>query len=482
VIPFWTSRCGLVETYVGDCLNVLRNMPGNSVHCCVTSPPYYGLRDYGTASWEGGDSACDHLGEPFRTSANVNANTDSGGDDVKNKEKRQPFGETCGKCGARRVDQQIGLEKSPAEFIANLVAVFREVRRVLHPSGTAWVNMGDSYANDAKWGGSTGGKHVKELHGSKGNGRTKKNTGLKQKDLMGMPWMLAFALRDDGWYLRQDIIWAKPSPMPESVVDRCTKSHEYVFLLAKNPTYFYDHETIKERSLSAGVPMKTADGWDTGEGSHGTIHRNGREQGHANGNIPPLKNRRSVWNVASAPYAEAHFATYPPELIRPMIRAGTSEKGVCSRCLSPWVRVTEKQKLKRERPNEYVKRQPERPLGDKLADAPSEVRASASARMGRGAGWREGKVSTCSNSVAGVVVTTRGWQPSCKCEAGEPVPATVIDIFGGSGTSGMVARQEGRRCILIELNPKYAALHRARVEMAPPAMDDADAPLFMEQT
>lgn len=503
--PFWTSRDSLVSTYVGDALDMLRQMPDNSVHCCVTSPPYYGLRDYGTSSWDGGDAACDHLGSPFRTSENVNANTDSGGDDVKNKEKRQPFGETCGKCGAVRVDQQIGLEKTPAEFITKLVDVFREVRRVLHPSGTFWVNMGDSYNAS---GGSGSGAKQKTNEGSlsKPDARAGR-AGYKPKDLLGIPWMLAFALRDDGWTLRQDIIWAKPSPMPESVTDRCTKSHEYVFLLSKNPTYFYDHEAIKEASVFAesGRENVARGGFD-GKG----CAKPGREPFRA---ITETKNRRSVWNdqqkadftewmvanypeyfdefldqipekkdvwkIASAPYAEAHFATYPPELIRPMIRAGTSEKGVCPKCLAPWVRVTEKTKLKRERPNDYVKRVPERPLGNKLSKAPDDVRASASARMGRGAGWREEKAkNTCSNSVAGVSVQTKGWEPSCNCDAGDPIPATVLDIFGGSGTTGMVARQEGRRCILIELNPEYAALHRSRVEMIAMMKDDEYVPLF----
>ncbi|MCF5398308.1 site-specific DNA-methyltransferase, partial [Pseudomonas syringae] len=173
----------LHQILVGDCIDMMRTLPDESVHTCVTSPPYYGLRDYG-------------------------------------------------------VDGQIGLEETPAEFIARLVDVFREVRRVLRADGTIWVNMGDSYASDSKWGGSTGGKHVKALHGNGSIGRLRTRTGLPDKNLMGMPWRLAFALQDDGWYLRQDIIWHKPNPMPESTRDRCTKAHEYLFLLSKSPRYY----------------------------------------------------------------------------------------------------------------------------------------------------------------------------------------------------------------------------------------------------
>lgn len=170
---------------VGDCIEMMRTLPDQSVHTCITSPPYFGLRDYG-------------------------------------------------------VDGQIGLEASPREFIESLVAVFREVRRVLRDDGTIWVNIGDSYANDTKWGGSTSGKHVSAMHGNSGIGRRRTNTGLKSKDLIGIPWRLALALQDDGWYLRQDIIWHKPNPMPESIKDRCTKAHEYLFLLSKCPRYYFD--------------------------------------------------------------------------------------------------------------------------------------------------------------------------------------------------------------------------------------------------
>lgn len=272
---------------IGDCLDLLRQMPARSVHCCITSPPYYALRDYG-------------------------------------------------------VDGQIGLEESPAEFIARLVEVFREVRRVLRDDGTCWVNMGDSYRLD--------------------------------KQLMGMPWRLALALQDDGWYLRQDIIWHKPNPMPESTRDRCTKAHEYLFLLSKSRRYRFDAEAIRE-------PANHRDGAARGSkrnsfareskytaGEHGqkAQHRPGR----ADIDYSQTRNKRSVWTVATQGFKGAHFATYPPELIRPCVLAGSPRGGL------------------------------------------------------------------------------------------------VLDPFGGTGTTGLVAMQEGRRSIMCELNSEYAEMARARLRQA----------------
>ena len=396
ITPFFQTTDGTIRTYVGDALAVLREMPADTVHCSVTSPPYFGLRDYG-------------------------------------------------------VDGQIGLEETPAVFVARLVEVFREVRRVLHPSGVAWVNMGDSYA-------AAGGCHAGRADNQQGVGQRRTHaagagdkgkrsapSGLKPKDLIGIPWMLAFALRDDGWYLRQEIIWHKPAPMPESVTDRCTKAHEQVFLLAKSERYFYDAEAVKERSISAGECRGGGKKYSSGE-----MMINGQISHNLNsyGETPALANRRSVWTVASEPFPGSHFATFPSELIRPMIRAGSSERGCCPACLAPWKRVVEREKMKRHRPNDITKRD-----------------------------GTNGTGNHCGNTVDGVSVTTRGWQPTCECDASDPVPCTILDPFGGSGTTGMVARQEGRACVMIELNPGYAAMHRARV-MQVKAMADEDAPLL----
>ena len=265
----------MLDLRLGDCLEVLRGMEDNSVHCCVTSPPYYGLRDYG-------------------------------------------------------MDGQIGLEPTPDEYVSRMVAVFREVRRVLRDDGTCWVNLGDSYAS-TKIGNTNGtGKTTlglvggqgtfeaakragEELHTASKNIKRKTPRGLKPKDLIGIPWRVAFALQADGWYLRQDIIWAKSNPMPESVRDRCTKSHEYIFLLTKSARYFYDHGAVKEKSSTS--KNKT---------DKGRYHLRStmKARNLVNFAAQETRNRRSVWTVATRPYSGAHFAVFPPQLIEPCILAG----------------------------------------------------------------------------------------------------------------------------------------------------------------
>lgn len=305
-----------LEILQGDWIERLRELPDEHVHCCVTSPPYWGLRDYG-------------------------------------------------------VPGQLGLESTPEKYVAKIVDGFREVRRVLRSDGTLWLNLGDSYANDGKWGGSTGGKHAAGLHGEP-IGRGKRDTGLKPKDLVGIPWMVAFALRSDGWWLRQDIIWSKPNPMPESVRDRCTKAHEYLFLMSKSEKYYYDQEAILETCSantharlsqdvqaqigSERVPGKTngnmkavgRSSWKGSEFHSGKTgeHQLGRSQkdrklaepssGIKNNSsfdeamaiMPEKRNRRSVWEVTTQPFSEAHFATFPLKLIEPCILAGCPAGGI----------------------------------------------------------------------------------------------------------------------------------------------------------
>lgn len=266
-----------ITIYHGDCLATLATLPDRSAQTCVTSPPYFGLRDYG-------------------------------------------------------VDGQIGLEQTPGQFVAKLVEVFRKVRRVLRDNGTLWLNLGDSYAACAKNRTPEQATANSTLNGSKQTQggvlrqQNKVTGGLKPKDLIGIPWMVAFALRADGWYLRQDIIWHKPNPMPESVRDRCTKAHEYLFLLSKSDRYFIDEDAMQEPAVSDWDPenAKAPDGWDTGSGSHGSFHRNGREKGSSGNKARrATRNRRSVWTVATRPYKGAHFATFPPDLIEPCILAGS---------------------------------------------------------------------------------------------------------------------------------------------------------------
>lgn len=287
----------------GDCRDVLKTLPDASVHCCVTSPPYFGLRDYGMAA-------------------------------------------------------QIGLEATPDAFVTQLVGVFREVRRVLRDDGTLWLNLGDSYANDSKWGGSTSGKHVQAVHGNSGIGRGRHTTGLPGKNLIGVPWRVAFALQADGWILRQDIIWSKPNPMPESCTDRCTKAHEYVFLLSKGPRYYFDADAISEpvalssvarlaqdidsQAGSDRVPGKTNGPMKAVRSKRDTFKRDDSKRaevmpGQSVGTHRPAReesaypldtrNKRSVWTIATQPYSEAHFATMAPELAETCIKAGCPAGG-----------------------------------------------------------------------------------------------------------------------------------------------------------
>jgi len=301
---------------VGDVRQRLKDIPDNTVQACITSPPYWGLRDYGTASWDGGDPNCDHLGKPMATKANINRNCGTG-NDVKNATAREFFKDVCGRCGAKRRDQQIGLEQSPAEYVAEMVAVFEEVRRVLKDDGVLWLNLGDSYVGTGSKGDC---KDPKYAEGR--NGQTvainNKVQGLKSKDLVGIPWRVAFALQEAGWWLRQDIIWHKPNPMPESVTDRCTKAHEYLFMLTKSPRYYFDNETIK-------VPVKQD--WGTRNRTNGKYHNDGTGlQPHSGLEKSYEKaNKRSVWSINTKPFKGAHFAVMPEALCEPPILASSRE-------------------------------------------------------------------------------------------------------------------------------------------------------------
>ena len=303
----------------GDCKKTLSEFVPQSARTCVTSPPYYGLRDYGTATWIGGDPNCNHRRDSKVKPENCNTGH-------KNHDEMYGVGDAiyktvCPKCGAVRQDSQIGLEETPEEYIESLVSVFRSVRDVLTDDGTLWVNLGDSYYNYRPGKGQSYPKQsvskTKQDLPDECNKRGNKLDGLKEKDLIGIPWMFAFAMRSDGWYLRQDIIWHKPNPMPESVRDRCTKSHEYIFLFSKNKKYYYNNEAIKE-------PAKD---WGTRDRTNGKYHNEGTGLQPHSGLTKsyPTKNKRSVWSVTVKPYKEAHFATYPPDLIEPCIKAGSEE-------------------------------------------------------------------------------------------------------------------------------------------------------------
>jgi len=312
------------ELLQGDCLQQLATLPAASVQCCVTSPPYWGLRDYQTSSWIGGDENCDHVADSSKTKKFGN---DAFNENRPSREETKTAGyyfrDICSKCGAKRSDLQLGLEQTPEEYVANMVLVFREVWRVLRDDGTLWLNLGDSYAQAKA--GANDGVPLEWQRPSRSNKSKVAKTfpGIKPKDLVGIPWRVAFALQADGWYLRQDIIWAKPNPMPESVTDRCTKAHEYIFLLTKSARYYYDNEAVKEPSICTddarfGGPRIKYDG-KTG------LTASPDFQGQRSAvTIRETSNKRSVWTVTTKPFKGAHFATFPPDLIEPCILAGSA--------------------------------------------------------------------------------------------------------------------------------------------------------------
>lgn len=355
----------LNKIYNIDCLEGLKQLPDNSINCCVTSPPYWRLRDYG-------------------------------------------------------VEGQLGLESTPEEYVSKMVEVFREVKRVLRKDGTLWLNLGDSY------------------NGSK-------VATLKPKDLVGIPWMVAFAFRADGWYLRSDIIWHKSNPMPESVTDRPTKAHEYIFLLTKKRKYFYDREAIRE-------PAKL---WNAGRmsapkmGKHRSIDPYGQQTKKVYDVIKGA-NRRTVWTIATQPYPGAHFATFPPKLIELCILAGTSPKA-CEVCGAPWERVVEKGA----------------PIDDwkKACGADSNGEYKGRAQKDYEKARAENASEVKKRILAGMLERkTTGWQPTCTCQNEGKGRCIVLDPFMGSGTTGMVAAMHQRNFIGFELNPEYCKMAEKRIE------------------
>jgi DNA modification methylase len=369
-----------IQILTGDCVDIMRGLPAESVHCVVTSPPYWGLRDYQIPSsiW-GGDESCEHdfqceevateVGRGnWAQGTNGRGELQMGGVDGKREPIRAQAQRGFCRCGAWLGAH--GLEPQLNLYVENEVRIFREVWRVLRNDGTLWLNLGDSYAVYRSY--KVSDKKNPAVGPTRHSGHAIPPDGLKPKDLCGVPWRVAFALQEDGWYLRQDIIWKKPNPMPESVTDRCTKAHEYLFLLTKSQRYYFDAAAIAEPTSgindhdvtgsgyeapgqtpqNGNRKVKMPDGWDTGPGAHGSFHRQGREKGktelakgfrggsYVGGKPGPRqetgntyapegfkRNKRSVWTVASEPFKEAHFATFPPALIEPCILAGCPQDG-----------------------------------------------------------------------------------------------------------------------------------------------------------
>lgn len=433
--------------YEGDVREVLKALPDESVQCVVTSPPYWGLRDYGTAQWEGGDPECDHKPSATLKKRGVGTSTLDGGKETVG-HRQEGYGVMCPRCGARRIDNQIGLEPTPEAFVQTMVDVFREVRRVLRKDGTCWVNLGDSYAGSGVNDGTKNPGMSKAAARGDVKQTSRPNTridGLKPKDLVGIPWRVAFALQADGWWLRSDIIWSKPNPMPESVTDRPTKAHEYVFLLTKSATYFYDADAVREPHAEVSVQRVQPHRAPTGKAERaGQVARPGQAPNTlelSQALHPAGRNKRSVWTIATQPFPEAHFATFPEELPRTCILAGTSPQA-CPTCGAPWERVVQK-----ERSFE-----------------------SGSGRSGRmpagknGQGLQGGGATLDIRRGPVVHSTTTGWSPTCGCEGNDGSgKCVVLDPFHGSGTTGKVTVENGRAYIGVELNPQYIEISRRRI-------------------
>lgn len=389
---------------VGDVRRGLATLPARSVHCIVTSPPYYGLRDYGLppSVWDG-DEDCGHEWGDNHT---------------------KTAGAFCVKCGAWR--GCLGLEPTADLYLAHLVAVFRECWRALRDDGTFWLNIGDSYAGSGR--GPTGkhgiGQHERRqsFHSPGASG------GMRAKSLMLIPERLLLALSDDGWIVRDKVVWHKVSAMPESVRDRCTDAWEPLYQFTKRGRYYADMEAVRQRpadyNRKGGTAPWTADGIHTNGVGSRSLHQ--MSEGGAN--------LRNVWSLSPEPFTEAHFATFPTELPRRCIQISTSERGVCPTCGQPWVRVTERTPMvmarsdRRERMAEYGRTQP------------------------------SGTMTQPASSM------TLGWRADCKCPPRDPVPAIVLDPFGGALTTALVANQMGRDSISVELNPEYVSIGRRRIQ------------------
>ena len=375
----------------GDCREVLRTLPDASVQCCVTSPPYWGLRSYG------GDTG------------------------------------------------MIGLEPTFDEHLSNLVDVFREVRRVLRKDGTVWLNYGDAYGGSQSTGRNdvVGGNHHGGMPGFHGGATGQKAQRIAarphvgSKQLMMMPARVAMALQADGWWLRSEVIWHKPNPMPEPCTDRPTSSHEKLFLLTKSARYFYDADAVRSDGYANRGGGAYAGGKDVGASGAQSPRETTARIAESRSKHPGA-NLRNVWTIPTHSFKEAHFATFPPKLVEPCIKAGTSERGVCGECGAPWKRQVDKEVVKN------------RPNAGNDPRSRGEDKLNAESKHGHKGNNLQTKF------------TTTGWEPTCEHKAAT-VPATVLDPFAGSGTVGHVALSLGRKFIGIEISAEYTDMAMRRV-------------------
>ena len=371
--------------YQGDCRAILATLPPQSVHCVVTSPPYFGLRDY-------------------------------------------------------QCEGQLGLEPTLEGYVEALLEVFREVKRVLRDDGTLWLVLGDSFFGNASAGGEATRTCDNPPHARDRHLPTKRGSGLKAKDLCGVPWRVAFALQADGWYLRSDIIWAKLNPMPESVQTRPTRAHEYVFLMTKQPRYWYNAAAIAEPCVDPDDDRKAHS--KAGQKTLPTALVNGMRPGSA---TYAHRNKRSVWSLATQPFSGTalggttdHFAVYPERLVEPCILAGCPAQ-CCPTCGQGYVAVTERT---------------------------SQQRQTSWSGSGRANGCVAGGGHQGRTGIWSTAVVDHGTVPACSCLPAPPVPGTVLDPFLGSGTTLAVTVRLGRQGIGIELSPAYLALAERRIALA----------------
>ena len=477
-----------VEYLTGDCREVLKTLPEKHFNTVVTSPPYWGLRDYQTGTWVGGDPDCPHMrttkiGKTVKTTTGHQAMHDQGnvvGDAIYKSE--------CPKCGAVREDLQVGLEESPAEYVRTLVRIFREIRRVLRDDGTVWLNLGDSYSSGGRT--STTNQTVR---GDKEYGVTRPPVvkGLKQKDLVGIPWRVAFGLQEDGWYLRQDIIWHKPNPMPESVQDRCTKAHEYIFLLSKNKNYYYDNEAIKEEVKQDWGTRDRANGKYHNEGT-GLVPHSGLEKSYE------TKNKRSVWSTKyrsdeeERTHRQGMSKTRGEKLIaiRPnlpsqedfvkFLRSKTNVKilsestNIGKTTIEHWFRL-DKSGFSYPSRDDWIK------ISDFINDWSTEYEEINQKMTYEEYHFDDVVTLDKKNKRSVWTVSPKPFKeahfavyPTELIEpcvlAGCPKDGHVLDPFGGSGTTGLVADRLGRNATLIELNEDYLEIGTKRIL--------SDAPLF----
>ena len=428
----------MIDIKIGDCREKLKELPNNFFHTVITSPPYWGLRDYGTGKWVGGDPNCSHIAGKSRNDADREFGT--------KETLTVQYRDVCKDCGAVREDNQIGMEASPEEYVRKIVRTFQEVKRVLRDDGTLWLNLGDSYSSGGRT--STTNQSVR---GDKDYGVTRPpvSGSIKPKDLVGIPWRVALALQEDGWYLRQDIIWHKPNPMPESVKDRCTKAHEYIFLLSKSEQYYYDSEAIKEDCSEDNVKdflnrKITNNKGKNVEGSYDEVRPDLTRDRKDYMPTDFKRNKRSVWTVPVKPYNEAHFAVFPTSLIEPAILAGCPPK-ICSECGTPYEREMATVEV------------PDRETRDNMVGViPKRDKTS---RMN-------------SKDMKSLIQEDRGFTKNCSCSGSKTSAGRVLDPFGGSGTTALVADRHGRDATIIELNHKYVDIAETRL--------GSDAPLFTE--